>query len=177
MTSEQDGPGPAGGFSVLDGAALVAGASVAAVQIRGVFLVDLMGRGWVVMWGTFFWVAVTAAGPFVYGVRGFVRPDPGHPRVGEVLWGILGLPWLCAAPLQKSPLAGEPAANELFSTVLSVTLGAACLVAVAVVWATWVVVPAHRASRTFAGPWTNRVGLVLAIAWPVQCGVGLVVIG
>ena len=26
-------------------------------------------------------------------------------------------------------------------------------------------------------PWTNRLGLILSIAWPIQCGVGLLVLG
>jgi hypothetical protein len=26
-------------------------------------------------------------------------------------------------------------------------------------------------------PWTNRLGLMLTVAWPIQCGVGLVVMG
>jgi len=32
-----------------------------------------------------------------------------------------------------------------------------------------------EAARTASAPWTNRVGLVLAVGWPIQCGVGLVV--
>jgi hypothetical protein len=47
---------------------------------------------------------------------------------------------------------------------------------VAVVWSTWVMVPPQEAARIEAAPWTNRVGLILAIAWPVQCGLGLVVL-
>ena len=26
-------------------------------------------------------------------------------------------------------------------------------------------------------PWTDRLGLMLTVAWPIQCGVGLVVMG
>ena len=29
---------------------------------------------------------------------------------------------------------------------------------------------------TSSAPWTNRVGLILAIAWPIQCGLGMVVL-
>ena len=42
---------------------------------------------------------------------------------------------------------------------------------------TWVTVSPEVAARTAAPTWTNRVGLVLAIAWPVQCGVGMAVLG
>ena len=33
-------------------------------------------------------------------------------------------------------------------------------------------VPPEEAARTAATPWTNRVGLILSVAWPIQCGVG-----
>jgi len=58
-----------------------------------------------------------------------------------------------------------------------VGLGVASLTVLSVVWGTWVTVTPEQASETFSPPWTNRVGLVLSIAWPVQCGVGMVVIG
>jgi len=45
-----------------------------------------------------------------------------------------------------------------------------------VVWNTWVIVPPEQAARVEASPWTNRVGLILAIAWPIQCGLGMVVL-
>ena len=56
-------------------------------------------------------------------------------------------------------------------------LGVVSLIALAVVWGTWVVVSPQQAAQTSSGPWTNRVGLALAVAWPIQCGIGLVVIG
>ncbi len=37
-------------------------------------------------------------------------------------------------------------------------------------------VPPEQATQVEAGAWTNRVGLVLAITWPIQCGLGLVVL-
>jgi hypothetical protein len=169
---------PAGGFTVLDGAALVAGAAVASVHIRGVITSELIGPGWAMVWGAFFWVALTAAGPFLFLVRRLIRPVEGYPKVGDRLWALLGAPWLLTTIVQgRRPADGSEFSNSLLAAGLSVGLGAAALVAVAVVWATWVMVPPHRASQTFSGPWTNRVGLVLAIAWPVQCGVGMVVIG
>jgi hypothetical protein len=60
---------------------------------------------------------------------------------------------------------------------LSLGLGLACLITLGVVWNTWVMVPPEQAARVEAGPWTNRVGLILSIAWPIQCGLGMVVLG
>jgi hypothetical protein len=165
---------PAGvGFTVLDGAALVAGAAVASVHVRGVTGTEPMGPGWVVVWGTFLWVGLTAAGPFLFLVRKYARGLDRYPGVGDWLWAMLGLPWVFTALLQ-SP---QTPYRELLGTLLSIGLGLVSAVAVAVVWSTWVMVSPERASQTFSGPWTNRVGLALAVAWPIQCGVGLVVIG
>ena len=166
-------------FSVLDGVALVAGAAVSSVHLRGVLAEDLFGPGWLIMLGTFFWVGLTSAGPFLYLLRRFVRGLPDYPKVGDRLWAILGIPWLLTAFLQAVPphpgLAA--AADELSALLLMVGIGIASMIALGFVWTTWVIVDRQRASVTFSASWTNRVGLLLAIAWPVQCGVGLVVIG
>jgi hypothetical protein len=37
-------------------------------------------------------------------------------------------------------------------------------------------VPPHQAARVEAAPWSNRVGLILSIAWPIQCALGMVVL-
>ena len=37
-------------------------------------------------------------------------------------------------------------------------------------------VPPDQAVRVESAPWTNRVGLILSIAWPIQCGLGMVVL-
>jgi hypothetical protein len=171
MTARPDG-GAGGGFTVLDGAAFVAGAAVASVQIRGALRGEPAGPGWVFLWGTFVWVALTATGPFLYLARGYARTSPGYPMVGDRLWAALGLPWLVSALLKTS--AGGSGA---VATVLGAGLGVASVVALVVVWTTWVVVTPERAASTFSPPWTNRVGLFLAVAWPVQCGAGMVVIG
>jgi hypothetical protein len=167
-----------GGFSVLDGAALVAGAAVAAVHIkRAIDTDDNLGLGWIMLWGTFFWIALTAAGPFIFLVRRYLRALPNHPQVGDTLWAMLGLPWLLTALFQTSRGNREGPNHELLAFALGVGLVVASLIALAVVWKTWVMVSAREASLAFSAPWTNRVGLVLAIAWPIQCGLGMVVIG
>ncbi|MGE3820912.1 MAG: hypothetical protein AB7I30_15980 [Isosphaeraceae bacterium] len=167
-----------GGFTTSDGVALVAGAAVAAVHLRVVSRGEGFGPDWSLVWGTFLWLALTAAGPFVYVVRRFGRGTMRHPQVGERLWALLGLPWLIAAMLPRNPTLDEPMIPEpLFAGFLSISLGIVCVIALTAVWGTWVVVPPERATATFSGPWTNRLGLILAIAWPFQCGLGLVVLG
>src|SRR4051794_7821537 len=91
-----------GGFTVLDGAALVTGAAVASIHIRGVIRDQLAAPGWGLIWGSFAWVALTAAGPFLLLVRRFLRHLPDYPKVGDVLWAILGLPWLFTAVLRSA---------------------------------------------------------------------------
>lgn len=166
-----------GGFTVPDGAALVAGAAVASVHVRGVLLAEVAGPGWALVWGTFAWVALTAAGPFVFVLRKYARRLPGYPRIGDRLWALLGLPWLLSALIPTRPVEADWPFHDLLALTLSIGLAAVCLVAIAVVWATWVMVSPERATDTFSGPWTNRVGLILSIAWPIQCGLGMVVIG
>jgi hypothetical protein len=174
MSEGAAGQPEGGGVTVLDGAALVAGAAVASVHVRDVVPTGPVGSGWAVVLLTFLWVALTAAGPFLFLVRSFVRRLPGYPKVGDWLWAMLGLPWLLAAAVRNVPAASG---GELVSALLSIGLAGASVVAVGVVWATWVMVSPQKAAETFSAPWTNRVGLCLAVAWPIQCGVGLVVIG
>jgi hypothetical protein len=167
---------PIGGFSVLDGAALVAGAAVAAAHIRRTIDPDQnLGIGWVLLSGTFLWIAVTAAGPFIFLVRRYLRVFPNHPQVGDTLWALLGLPWLLTASSQTT--GGATADREMLTIGLGLGLVVASAIALRVVWKTWVSVSPREASQAFAAPWTNRVGLALAIAWPIQCGLGMVVLG
>ncbi len=160
------------GISVLDGAAIVIGAAVAAVHLRGILGIDdAVGPSWILLSITFAWVTLTAAGPFVYLPRRCARTIPEYPRVGDRLWAMLGLPWLVTAILRTSP----DAPPDLAQTTLGLGLLIASLIALFTVWTTWVMVSPERAGSTFSGPWTNRVGLFLAIAWPIQCGAGMVV--
>jgi hypothetical protein len=165
-----------GGFSVLDGAALVGGAAIASVHILGVRRETFSGPGWFMIGVTFSWVAVTAAGPFIFLVRRFARPLSDYPKVGDRLWALLGIPWIVTALLQSATPSYEQRHNSLFTMTLAIGIAAACMIALAVVWSTWVIVPPEQARRIEAAPWTNRVGLILAIAWPIQCGLGLVVL-
>ena len=164
------------GFSVSDGAALVMGSAIASVHILGVRRWDLSGSGWFMVAITFAWMAVTAAGPFIFLARRYARRLADYPQIGDRLWAMLGMPWLVTALVQSAAPSSEPRHNPLFTMTLSVGLAIVCLVALAVVWSTWVMVSPEQAARIEAAPWTNRVGLILSIAWPIQCGLGMVVL-
>jgi hypothetical protein len=166
-----------GGFSVLDGAAMVLGAAVASMHLRGVLRGGLADPGWAILWGAFVWIALTASGPFLFLVRRFGRRPASYPKVGDVLWALLGLPWVVAVGLHTPRRQPGPPHDDLFAVGLGIGLGLACLCALTVLWPFWVAVSREQATQTFSGPWTNRVGLLLALAWPIQCGLGMVVIG
>lgn len=167
------------GVSVLDGAAMVMGSAIASIHALRVMREDLTGPGWVMFWLTFAGVAITATGPFLYVgrryARRYVRRLPSEPGIGERLWAMMGVPWLLTAVIQ-SATGPEPRQDPLFAATLVVGLGVTSLVAFGAVWKTWVMVTPEQAAQVEVGPWTNRIGLVLAIAWPIQCGLGLVVL-
>jgi hypothetical protein len=169
--------GPAGGLRVLDGGAVVLGTAVASVHIRGVLRDDLAGPGWALAWGAFLWIALTASGPFLFATRHLARRPAGRPRVGDWLWALLGLPWVATALIRATGPGSRVPHDDLFAASVGVGLGVACFIALTVVWRSWVAVNPAQAARASSGPWTNRVGLALAVAWPIQCGVGMVVIG
>jgi hypothetical protein len=164
------------GFTILDGGALVMGSAIASIHILGVRRWELSGSGWLMVAITFTWTAVTASGPFLFAERRYVRHVLNYPRIGDRLWALLGMPWLLTALAQSAVPSSEPRHNQWLIITLSSGLAIACLTALAVVWSTWVIVPPQQAAQIEAAPWTNRVGLILAIAWPIQCGLGMVVL-
>jgi hypothetical protein len=164
------------GLSVLDGTALVMGSAVASIHILGVRRWDMSIAGWIMVAFTFGVLGLTAAGPFIYLARRFGRRISRYPGIGDRLWAVLGMPWLVTAMVQSAASSSEPGHDPLLATTLTLGLGTACLVALVVVWSTWVAVPPYQAARVEAAPWTNRVGLILSIAWPIQLGLGMVVL-
>ena len=163
-------------ITVLDCLALVMGSAIASVHILRIMRSGLTAAGWVMVCLTFAWVALTSAGPFIFLARRYSRRLSGYPKVGDWLWAVMGLPWLVTAILQSALPGEDPRQSPLFSLTLSVSLAVACAICTAVVWGTWVMVPPERASVIEGQPWTNRVGLILSIAWPIQCGLGMVVL-
>jgi hypothetical protein len=164
------------GFSILDGGALIMGSAIASIHILGVRRWGVSGATWFLVALTFAWVALTAAGPFIFLERRYAGRIPNYPQIGDSLWALLGIPWIVTALVQSAVPTSEPHHNPWFTMTLSTGLAIVCLIAVAVVWSTWVMVPPQQAARIEAAPWTNRVGLVLSIAWPIQCGLGMVVL-
>ena len=170
-------PGDSGSeINVLDGVAFVMGSAIASVHILRVIRTGLSAAGWIMVWLTFAWVALTAAGPFIFLARRFSRRLPGYPKIGDALWALLGVPWVITAIIQSALPGQDLRQSPLFASTLAVGLAIACLIALIVVWGTWVMVPPHQAARVEAAPWSNRVGLILSIAWPIQCALGMVVL-
>lgn len=178
---------PGTGFNVLDGASLVLGAAIASVHLRDLASAQrLSGFGWAMMWVTFTGIALSSAGPFLFVLRRFVRQLPDYPHLGDILWGVLGLPWILAAAFRPADPASVGRVNRegpsldsamSYEVCLWVGLIAACLFALVVVWKNWVIVPPEQARSLEKGTWTDRFGLALAVAWPLQCAFGLVVVG
>jgi hypothetical protein len=163
-------------INVLDGVALVMGSAIASVHILRVMRSGLSVGGWVMICLTFTWVSLTSAGPFIFLARRYSRRLSGYPKIGDWLWAVLGLPWLLTAIIQSALPGEDPRQNPLFSLSLTTSLAIACMICLAVVWGTWVMVPPEKAAVMESSPWTSRVGLILSIAWPIQCGLGMVVL-
>ncbi len=125
-------------------------------------------------WLTFAGVALTAAGPFLLLARRFGRRPPGYPRLGDRTWAILGVPWVLTAILRASSRSRGPDGLDLYTLALALGLAIACLTTVAIVWKHWVQAP-PRAHDEEPTSWTARIGMMLSVAWPIQCGFGLVV--
>jgi hypothetical protein len=162
--------------NVLDGIAFVMGSAIASVHILRLIRSGMSAWGWSLVCLVFIWVGLTASGPFIFLARAYSRRLPGYPRVGDRLWALLGLPWVITAIIQSALPGADPGQNPLFSSTLSVSLAVACAIAVVVTWGAWVVVSPEQAARVEAAPWTNRIGLLLSIAWPIQCGLGMIVL-
>lgn len=170
-----------GGFTVLDGAALVTGAAVALVHLRSAVpeFDDVLDWTWASC--LFSWLCLTSAGPFVYVARRFFSRPSGYPRLGDRLWALSGLPWVLAALVKTGEPASEAPAGRIdpaYVGCLGIGLALVAMVAVPVLAAKFLLVdPSRPEVPAGPSPWTHRLGLLLAVAWPIQCGVGLVVMG
>ncbi|QDV37249.1 hypothetical protein [Tautonia plasticadhaerens] len=169
------------GFTLLDGIALVAGAAIASVHLRQATPGGgLNPAGWVLIWLTFCGVALTASGPFLTLIRRFSGRPRTPARLGDHLWAMLGAPWVVSALSRivgESGRRGGGLPDQLYELALVAGLGAASLVTLAVIWSRWVMVPPGADPETEPSGWTHRVGLGLAVAWPMQCGLGMIVLG
>lgn len=173
-----DRAGSGVGFTVLDGVALVTGSAVALVHIRSA-IPTFQGLGeWAWACVLFGWITLASAGPFIFLCRRFLARTGVRVGLGDWLWGVAGLPWLLAAIIGNGVPSREAVGGRLDPAyVACLTIGLALAAAVSVGW-----IAARYLLVNPAGPgveppasWTDRVGLVLAVAWPIQCGIGLVV--
>jgi hypothetical protein len=169
-----------GGFTVLDGVALVTGAAVASVHIRSA-LPEFDGPAdWFWAWSLFCWLSLTAAGPYLFLVRKFFTRPSGYPRTGDKLWAVSGLPWLVAAMVRTFEPASQVVSGRLdpaYVGCLGIGLIVVAVTSVLVLAARYLFVDPLKPKGSEPSPWTHRLGLMLAVAWPIQFGVGLVVIG
>jgi hypothetical protein len=171
-----DGSEAGFGFTMLDGIAIVMGAAVASVQLRDAVPRGLTLLGWGLVWLTFAGVALSAAGPFVMLERRFGRRPKGYPKAGDRLWAVQGTPWVLTALLRPSSAAVAGSDSlYLYRVCLWAGVTIASGVAIVGVWRAWARISPVSVSGEFGRRrWTERVGLVLAIAWPLQSGCVLV---
>ncbi len=170
-----------GGLTVLDGAALVTGAAVASVHLK-LAVPDPVGLAdWFWACCLFTWLSMTAAGSFIYLVRRFWTRPGGYPRLGDRLWALSGIPWIVAALVRTGASASDLSGGRLdpaYIGCLSIGLALVTMVTVPVLAARFLLVdPSRPKAPAEATSWTHRLGLALTVAWPLQCGVGLIVMG
>lgn len=165
---------------LLDVIALVSGAAIAGAHVR-LAVPEPRGGAWVWAVALFGLLAVTASGPFLLLVRIVAGRGPGgRSRVGDRLWAVWGSPWVAAALVEatKAGKATEPGRlDAAYVGSLGLGLFLATMVGVPLLAARslWGDPAARRRDR--GETWSERVGLALAATWPIQCGVGLVLIG
>lgn len=170
-------PASPAGLTMLDAAALVLGAAVGSVHLRPFATRGLNTGDSLLFWPAFLGIALTASGPFILLGHQLARRSLRRPEHGEILWGILGLPWLLTSVLRASARSLGPRMIAIYPTALSVLLSIACLATFALVWRFWITPAAsHSPSEPHPVPWTARVGAFLAIAWPLQGGLALIVV-
>ena len=175
MTDRADA---SGGFTVLDGLALVTGAAVASVHVRSAVAEFDSPAEWAWACCLFTWLSITSAGPFVYLVRRFFTRPGGYPKLGDRLWAMTGSPWLLAAIVRTGEPQGDRPGGRLdpaYVGSLSISLALVALVAVPLLAYRFLRDDPSRPKLRGDRSWTDRIGLTLTVAWPIQCGLGLIV--
>lgn len=169
-----------GGFTVLDGVALVTGSAVASVHVRA-SVPEFDGPGdWAWAWCLFAWLTLTSAGPYVFLVRRFFTKPVGYPKLGDKLWALAGLPWLLAAMVRSGEPTGDAINGQLdpaYVGCLCIGLALSTLIGVPLLAARYLLVAPGDSKPISSTTWTDRIGLFLTVGWPIQCAVGMVVIG
>lgn len=182
------------GFTMPDGLAIVAGAAVASVHLRDALPLVLDGWSWLLAAFAFGGITITATGPFVAAFAAWVGPappprEPPRLRTGEKLWLALGTPWGLFGVLRTAMPTESIAPDGWVRQLFFAALGLTTLVVFAVAWRTWLRPPADplpllgadssrppglaaesepEPEQEQASTWTNRIGFVLAMLWPLQ---------
>ncbi|WP_165065497.1 hypothetical protein [Paludisphaera rhizosphaerae] len=154
-------------LTTADFMAFTIGAAFALLHLKRALGPDVSTPGLIVGSLAFLWLTATTAGPFVVLFRRMAGVESEGPTVGDRLWLVLGAPWILSS-LFAWLQSGFPA------IVLAVGVAEACLLAMIEVWRRWISVSAEEAKVAFSGAWTNRFGMILAIAWPVQIALLLI---
>jgi hypothetical protein len=163
-------------FTLLDGVALVVAAAVASVHMKTP-VQSASGTAWVLVWVAFAGVGLTAAGPILYLARRYGRGLESYPRLGDRLWAVLGSPWIVTSPLRTSGAGADLRVFRTYGIVLTTTVVAACVIVLAVLWKKWVLTPpTARLPSKGSSSWTERLGMAISVAWPLQCGFLMVVL-
>lgn len=168
-------------LTLLDIGSIVMGAAIAAVHVRLVVSTPQTWLMWVWESILFGWVGLTSIGPFLFLARSWRRAAIGnYPLVGDRLWVIWGCPWVLTAVLKATLRRPELHPGQLDPAYVG-SLGLGLFLA------TMITVPILVARVLWGSPATPQrpldvnltqwVGLGLTAIWPIQCGVGLVVMG
>ena len=173
-----DRAGERKGFTLPDGAAAVTGAAVASVHLKLAVHEPAGLLEWSGVGALFAWLSLVSAGPFVFLVRRFGTRPPGYPRVGDRLWALAGVPWIVAALIRTGDAGSDSPAirpDPAYVGALTIGLALMAMITVPVLAARFLVTDPGTRPPAGPTPWTNRLGLALAVAWPIQCAVGLIV--
>ncbi len=170
---------PAGlenGFTVLDGVAVVIAAAVASLHLRTP-MIRALGASSGLLWITFAGVAISAAGPVLLIMRRYGRRPLGYPRLGDRLWALLGSPWILTAMLRPASLGEGNGSISLYGTILTIAVGITSLLVLVIMWKVWVLKPpGSRVPARGPVPWTERLGMAVSVAWPLQSAFLLIVL-
>ena len=168
-------------FTMLDGCSMVLGAAIAAVHVRLSRAEPHSVAGWVLVLGLLALISLTASGPFLYLSRRFLtRRISGYPQVGDRLWVLWGAPWVASALVEavlpsKGINPGRP--DPVYVGSLGLGLFLATMIAVPIFGSLYLWGDPGATRRAAGIAWSQTIGLALTATWPIQCGVGLVLMG